>query len=479
MIDREDYIKAPSQYPANSAVSHSEHIIQNALYGRLTADDILCLSCGTKLSEQIDREFVKFFEGFTEPIKHVLATKDHGGKNAIKTLKGYILKKDGSKIEVQIRENKVTPTKPDYEYFENDNEIKIYTNNKVAKSYQKQVLKELKIKGIDTTSVKIEIIDNIQNLGELGINFSEGVNDFNTKFKMGINKIASGFAIASGIKRDEIPCTLDLIKGELIFTNNIVPFFPYGVLDLIIEPFRIVHESEFPTHTLILYTDSAFNHKKLVCYIDLFSTFQFYVILNHNYKGSDINKHYYQTIIKQEKPLINVRAIRWKHLSILANGLGVKSGEMAGMQIEEMYDFLEKKYRQYTVQYTLDLNAYFKYIGSKAATNFILKKNNLTSHLSPLEEEIMKELPVLENNDFITIYHEQERLEDENPSEFYRQTYLETDENMNTSLHSTLAKMIELNNTKFTGTRDYSHIKFYLLSHFIAQNEMAREQKIK
>lgn len=469
MITQQEYNKDPLSYSEKPAINHAEHIIQNSLYGRLTSSDILCLSCGAKLSEEVDTAFNKLFAGFTEPIKHILAQKDHGDKP--KTLRGYIFKEDGSKIEVQVRDNKVLPLKPEYKFFVDRNEVEIYAPKAVAKSYDKQVLKELAGKGVDINDVKIKVVDDISHLGTVGVNFSEGVEDFNVKFKLGLNKIATGFASLQGIDRKEMPCTIDIENSKLIFSSNVTPFYPIGIMDMLIEAFRIAQEDEFPTHTLILFTDDSFGETKLVCYIDLFSTFQHYVILNHDYKGEPINRNYYQTIIKQEKPQLVVRKFRMKHLSIVANALGVKPIEMAGMGVEEMYVYLEKKYNQYTVKYSLDLNSYLSHIGPKAATNYILKKKGFTSHLSNLEEEIIKGIPELAEQDLITIHHELERLENQNPSSFYRQNFISTDESNNSSVESTLAHMIVLNNAKFEGFKTYGFIKFYTLMHFIAKNE--------
>lgn len=471
MITQNLYDQNPGVYP-NPAISHDEHIIQNALYGRLKSPDILCLTCGTKLSEDVDANFNNFFAGFTEPIRHILAKKDHGSSKP-KTLRGYVFKDDGTKMEVNVRDSKVLPLKPQYQYFPDKSEVEIYATEVVAKNYQNQVVKELKGQGVDTTNLKIKVVDDITHFGIVGTNFSEDVEDFNLKFKLGFNKIATGFAAMQGINRSDMPCTIDTTDNKLIFTTNVVPFFPFGIMDMLIEAFRISQEPEFPTHTLNLYTDSSFGKTKLVCYIDLFSTFQHYVILNHDYKGPSINKIFYQTIIKQEKPERNIRNTRMKFLLIVAQELGVKPEEMRGMSINEMYDHLEKVNRQFTVSYELDLNIYLKHIGPKAAINYFLKQKRYAGHLSKLEEEILKGIPELSQEDLLTVYQELERFEEENPSSFYRKVFIENDKSGTSYYLSSLAKMIELNNAKFEGFVSYGHNKFYTLMHFISSNDEA------
>lgn len=469
MIDKVEYLKDPSKFGAVPKFKHDEHIIQNALYGRLTDDEILCETCGTKLSEEIDSNFIKLFDGFTVPINHILASKDHGG-NLSKTLLGYILKHDGQKIEIQVRDGKVTPRKPDYDFIKETNRVKVYANSKTIKHYKVHVLKELEKSGVDIHTLQVELIDDIQDFGEMGVNFSEGVEDFNLKIKLGLNKIATGYAISNGIDRNDLPCTLDTKKEKIIFTTNVVAFYPYGVLDLMIEPFRIVLEEDFPTHTLMLYTDNSFGKTKLVCFIDLFSTFQFYVILNHDYKGDKVNTTYYQTIIKQKKPDINVRRSRWKYLPLLAEAMNVDKKDMVGMSIDEMYDFLEKKYKQFNVSYSLDINESIRKVASRLSTNLILK-NKMSSHLGALEKEILDATPELDTDDMLCLYHELNRVDIETPELFYKKEFVALDEDKAPILHSTLMKMIELNNNGFDGFKSYGHSKFFLLSRFVHINE--------
>lgn len=169
MVDRPiDYHLNIGKYK-DLAIRHEEHIIQNSIYGRLTDKNILCEGCGGKLSVDVDAEFSKIFHGITEQLKHVLASKDHGGNNFSRTLKGYIFKKDGTKIDVHIKEGKVAPIKPDYEYIELEKKVNIFCSRKIAKDYQNFVKKELVSKGIDINEITFDIIDDISNRGDLGV----------------------------------------------------------------------------------------------------------------------------------------------------------------------------------------------------------------------------------------------------------------------------------------------------------------------
>lgn len=472
MIEKKGYLKKDidNELPK---FKHDEHIIQNALYGRLKAPNILCEKCGSKLSKSIDTDFVKIFDLFTSPISHILASKDHG-ENGGKTLTGYIKKSDGTKIEVQVKDGKIVPKKPDFDFNKETNTVKIYGAKKILDSFQKKVLQDLEKEGHDTKTISLELIDHISDWQELGINFSQGIENFNEKFKLGLNKIATGFASLHGIKRTDMPCTIDTENEQIIFTTNVLVFYPVGTIDKLMEPVRSVIEDGFPTHTLMLYTDRSFGNTRLVCYIDLFSTFQYYVILNDNFKGPEINKTYYQTIIKQEKPDINIRDTRPKYLNILIEELGVDREEIRGMKLNEIYDFLETKQKQYTVKYVLDINSYVRKVSSLISKFILLKNHPQLEELSfGIEKEIINAIPELEVEELLCLQQEFHRIENISPEEFYKKEYITFDRNNNNNkrmiLYSTLMRLFELNRENFN-VRDYTFSKFFLLQQFVNSN---------
>ena len=129
----------------------------------------------------------------------------------------------------------------------------------------------------------------------------------NQTFYLGIAKIAVDFAAYNGVNGNNLP-QLNVSDNTTKCSFDIVPYFPLGDLERILELKRIEIDKNYPSHILILFTEYITVHspktteikKHLVCYIELFSTFQYYVILNDNYKGESIHKHYIQTVLKQE-----------------------------------------------------------------------------------------------------------------------------------------------------------------------------------
>tara|TARA_R110002049_G_scaffold81422_2_gene207093 strand:- start:136 stop:1587 length:1452 start_codon:yes stop_codon:yes gene_type:complete len=468
LISRPDDYRENREKYVGQAIAHEEHIIQNAIYGRLKSNNILCEKCGGNLGGAIDADFCDLFSSFTERLRPILASKNHGSNSFQKSLNGYLFKVDGSKLDVRIKRGKVVTTEPDYEYIEDGQVVHIFATQKVAKYYRHKVISELKKNGVDIEKLRFEVIDDLSSYGNVGFHFSEGVENFNDKFKMGLNKIAMGFAMSKGIDRIAVPRIFDTNISAITFTGNVVPFYPFGALELALEPFRAVVEDGYPTHTLILFTERDATSNRLICYIDLFSTFQYYVILNDKYEGDEVLEQYSQTILKQELPDIDIRANRWKHLLIIAEELGVEHNELYGKSTEEVFDLLETKKRQRTVNYKKDIIAYFGAATNRVVQNIMLKGANYLNHLNDDEKQIIQSMPDLDKYDLLSINAELQRIETDF---FYRRNYIEYTENDGLVIMPTVAKMMEISRVNQELFVSYGHLKFFQLSQFIQQKE--------
>ncbi|SCW38315.1 hypothetical protein [Mucilaginibacter sp. NFR10] len=470
MIERTLYDADPNAFDIKPKLKHDEHILQDAIYGRLIANDILCETCGSKLSTEIDADFVKIFQTLTEQFSSILASKTKGN-NFVRSLHGHVILKNQEKIEVFIKEGKIFPSRPFYDQPENGI-VKVYGEEKTAKQFVNKAKSDLKKSGVDIETLKFEVVNDLQDHVELGINFSEGIEDFNKKFKMGFVKIATGFAAKNGVSREHLTNAIDTKTNKFVDVACLVPFVGWDILNLIYDPLRLAIEPEYPTHTLILYVDKSAKSHKLVCYIDLFSTFQYYVILNNDYKGPDVHDSYYQTITRLEKPEVNIKATRPKHLLIVQELLGVKHHETSGMNLEQLYDYLEQRYAQWNVTYQLDLGTTLKGVCTKLIMNIIASQTGKTDLLTGLEKELADAMPTLDGGDFITLQQEFTRIENGDPAKFYRQNYLEFEASDGISIVSTLHKMVELQHEKPELFPKYNHAKFYQLQHFIANNKV-------
>ena len=285
---------------ANGTVKrHKEHIIHNGIYGKLKSSTILCEQCGGAYSKN-DAKFVEIFSGFTELLHGILIKKDHGTTNA-KRLKGFLYLSEDEKKDIEFCDGKIHPINPYYEIDNNKKVITIYGHKKCITQYQNVVKKEHP----ECNDYTIELCDNISSLGTTALFFSEGNPDFNSIFREGMCKIATEFALNCDIKIEDMPCTLIIgekntatLKKESI---QLVPYMPHSIVEIIIALMEDYVNQRYPLHLLRLYSDTTKdnNHRFLVCYIELFSTFKYYVLLNTNYKGKDIDKWYCQTIISE------------------------------------------------------------------------------------------------------------------------------------------------------------------------------------
>ncbi|MGL6083481.1 hypothetical protein ABWED_2352 [Acinetobacter lwoffii] len=81
----------------------------------------------------------------------------------------------------------------------------------------------------------------------------------------------------------------------------VIPFYPFTELDIEIE--KIKSECyEYPHHFLSLFTlqCEGQEEKLIFCYVELFSTFQWYVLLSDNYTENQISEVYAQPVLFKE-----------------------------------------------------------------------------------------------------------------------------------------------------------------------------------
>jgi hypothetical protein len=211
MMDQPN-IQEQIQIPSGAIkYKHVEHIIQNALHGKIKSDSILCADCGNKLSKEIDADFVSLFDYFIQGLKQKMISRDHG-QVASKCLKGSVFEDETftESKPVIVKEGKASPIDPFFEIDEESKTIFIFAHEKRAKQYINVVKKTLIEKGQNPDLYKFEVIEDISEKGFLGVFFTEGVQDFNKKIKLGLVKIAIGYASKCGISRDQMPVVLSI-----------------------------------------------------------------------------------------------------------------------------------------------------------------------------------------------------------------------------------------------------------------------------
>lgn len=344
---------------ASYCKAHGEHIIHNGIRGKLISRTILCEECGGSYSKD-DANFCKIFAPFIVALNDWLIPADHGKPGGY-TLKGSLFKtpdiKEGDNgIDVTARDGKVIPIQPYYTIEEN--KIDVYAGEKRIKDYLKVLANELKDKGDDIDHYTIEQHTDIHDQGYLAYYFSKGNDNFNVDFKKGMVKIATEYAIHCGIDREvltEVISIDDNGKGTIDYDNaKLIPFIPTTLFDILYEDYRYLFEDGYPSHMLKLFT-SKYNDGKtqLYCYLDLFSTFQFYVLLNDDYKGEEISKTYGQRLIpKRLRP--DVSKYSPKDLSIVVQDYKIDMSGLEDKSNDEQVAYIQTCINKYPLQ-TYDL----------------------------------------------------------------------------------------------------------------------------
>lgn len=298
--------KVLSEHPSSDECKcHDEHIIPNAIGGHLTSRDFLCASCGGSLSKG-DKAFTDIFAPFIVFLNQagLLRSLDRDNVDK-KVLTGGIFENNELSSEpiheIKYQKGKAAPCKPFYRIDETNKRVFIFAEKKTAKYYRAYVEQQMKNDAKDIGQYLFEVFDDLSNLGFLGINFSKGKANFNQDLKDGLLKIATEIALYVGIKREDLASVLDIDEstGTSSYKTNtyIWPYTPQSLPDILYENERYNIEANYPAHILKVFTENnTEDGKSLLCYIELFSTFQYYVLLNDDYKGEDIDFTYAQKL---------------------------------------------------------------------------------------------------------------------------------------------------------------------------------------
>jgi len=258
----------------------SEHIIHNALGGLLESSEICCGKCNALLNKIIDDRFCKIFTPLTSRMENIIKTRTTEPPSCT-GMALYI--KDEQIYKVIIKGDAVV----DCAEYKRKNKT-----NLTADDY-----KQFRIVAYD---FKVE----------------------NSALKQGIAKIAVNFAMYKKINPMVLQCCFTKEANEsgdltrLEFKCPIVVFMPCNELDMHVE--RYSRMDLF--HSLILFS----YENLLVCYVDLFNTFQYYVILSEMWDHSPVYESHCQMLIKFDRIMPNLHNIRVKDISIVAAQYGVK-----------------------------------------------------------------------------------------------------------------------------------------------------------
>lgn len=240
------------------AYKSSEHIIQNAVGGKLESVNICCDRCNVHIEELVDKDFCKTFVPVTNSISNFAKSR----KSNAPAYSGYAYNS--------------------YLGEESIYSASIIKGNSVKNS--NELIEKLKKEGTnDLNQKKKKIMD------ESVVLFSDFKID-NKSFKYGFSKIALNFATYSNVQdnilKNVFDVTMDDKTGEMkdiYFKTRLIPFVALNDFDQQIE-FSPINDDYPLTHELVLFE----NNGDLFCYISLFDTFQWYVLLYENPEKTEV-----------------------------------------------------------------------------------------------------------------------------------------------------------------------------------------------
>ena len=345
---------------ADECKAHGEHIIHNGIRGKLISRTILCEKCGGAYSKE-DSTFCKIFDPFMAALSTRLIPADHG-KDTDKVLKGSLFDAPTSNMDdpsrkVTIKKGVASPIEPYYEI--NGNTITLYAEKHRIDQYEKVVAKELCADGNDIANFTVVKVTDIHDKGYLAYYFSKDNATFNDDFKNGMVKIAAEFALDCGIPRERLTSVLVINADGTSSIDStkakVVPFIPTTLFDCIFEDYRYALEEGYPSHTLKLFS-TTYNDGTTVlcCYIDLFSTFQYYVVLNEDYKGEEISKTYSQRLFPKPSERPDVSQCDPSDLDIIIREYGIDMSPCTATNYEGQLKYVQDCIRKYPT-HTYDL----------------------------------------------------------------------------------------------------------------------------
>lgn len=258
-----------------------EHIIPNAIGGKLKSKELICKKCNSKLGHSTDNELAKQLEFFTNFLN---INRERGKPNDIiftekGTNKEYRRKANGEFIP----KNKVEVK----EIIEGNKRILniISTNKKNVLKEAEHIYKKLNLKNKD---IENDLKYTKHNLNEMHTSLTFG----GENIKLALYKIAINFFIYSGGDEKYIKHLINcLLQNNANNTNG------YSKL-ISIKNTDNIKENSIPH---IIYIEGNSKEHILYAYIEFFGTVQFLVLLNDNYDGVDIKYTYYYDFIPKSE----------------------------------------------------------------------------------------------------------------------------------------------------------------------------------
>lgn len=205
-----------------------EHIIHNAIGGTMEDDTIYCKKCNATYGSGQDKAFAQIFAPIVDRINIHKNRKTKGTSYT-----GIMCDENGSRYTAVYKNRKVVELKDSY-----SGQYTKYEEGKFRTAYY---------------DFKLE----------------------NEAFKQGLIKIVFNYAIHCGVEPACLEKVFDFSSKKIINSSVMIPFVPMTLFDCVLE----LHPIDKMFHAVRI-----FNYKNdLFAYIELFNTFQYYILLSEKY----------------------------------------------------------------------------------------------------------------------------------------------------------------------------------------------------
>lgn len=340
--------------PLSAQNKSKEHIIHNAIGGSLEDDEIYCKSCNELCGSNNDKAFTKIFAPIVNKIK---MHKTRKTKGTIYT--GTVCDQEGNLYTATYKGSKI---------------VKLEDSNSNYVEYKK---------GNFETLYYHFTLDNVA-------------------FKMGFSKIAFNYAIHCGLSVSCLEKMFNNSTKKLAEKPVVIPFIPLSSFDDVME--------RYPTEKIYHAVRIFNNGPYLYAYIELFNTFQCYVLLSDKYTEY-IDKSYANVVeINEpfdEKLKDDLTPRDYKNMDIIKTQYNIDiTKQIENLKIFHNYNCLDENEK---------INALFNHIG-KIAYEQIRKE----SYVKKYEELINKHYDSIEFlNEFLILNDIEKMSEFFNSFQFY------------------------------------------------------------
>jgi len=256
-----------------------EHIIPNAIGGRLKSSDLICKPCNGGFGSEIDKKFIDQFK----VICNLIDVNRQRGKAQDITVKSeegeYYRERKG---DLKFRQPKTS--------LENiDEKSKKF---KITGSRQKDVINALRKFQKEHPKVDVEEISSTLKRTRELVDQNTTINApiINEETYRGALKVLINYCIQSGVEQRELNKGIQFLKGE-VQDFDIKPFYA--------QDYKINKEVKSVLHSILIIGSKS--EKILFGIAEFFNAYRYISILSDNYTGEDISKSYAYNVLTSKE----------------------------------------------------------------------------------------------------------------------------------------------------------------------------------